>query len=143
MVVIMQTHNLLKSNRRKHKRIGRGGKRGSFSGRGIKGQKSRSGRRIRPQIRDIIKKIHKRRGYKFRRGFVMKPAVVNLGGLDKKFVDGEKVTVKLLADRGLIAARNGKFPKVKILGAGKLTRKLTFEEDILMSESVKKHVGKI
>ncbi|OGF76863.1 hypothetical protein A3C77_03610 [Candidatus Giovannonibacteria bacterium RIFCSPHIGHO2_02_FULL_45_13] len=70
----MQAHNLQKSGHRKHKRIGRGGKRGSFSGRGIKGQKARAGRRIRPQIRDIIKKIHKRRGYKFRRGYAKKNA---------------------------------------------------------------------
>lgn len=138
----MQSHNLSKSTGRKHRRIGRGGKRGSFSGRGIKGQKSRAGRRIRPQIRDIIKKIHKRRGYKFRRGFVEKPAIVNLRDLEKKFNDGERVTAKLLAERGLVAAIGGKLPKVKILGSGNLTKKLEFDKNILMSESVKKHVGK-
>src|SRR3990167_9164036 len=129
MVVIMQTHNLLKSNRRKHKRIGRGGKRGSFSGRGIKGQKSRSCRRIRPQIRDIIKKIHKRRGYKFRRGFAEKVAVVNLRDLEKKFKDGEKITKELLIERGLIRSKR----PIKILGSGKLIKKFIFDKDILMS----------
>src|SRR3989344_3053869 len=86
----MQAHNLLKSSNKKTKRIGRGGKRGSFSGRGIKGQKSRAGRRIRPQIRDIIKKIHKRRGYGRSRASAVnpskiKPAIVSLGDLEKKF----------------------------------------------------------
>lgn len=137
----MQVHNLSKSGNKKHKRIGRGGKRGSFSGRGIKGQKSRAGRRIRPQIRDIIKKIHKQRGYKFRRGFVAKPAVLNLRDLEKKFQNGEKVTAQLLVGRGLVSAKGGKIPKIKILGSGKLTKKLTFDKNLLMSESVKKKLN--
>ena len=140
----MQAHNLLKSNRKKHRRIGRGGKRGSYSGRGIKGQKSRAGRKIRPQIRDIIKKIHKRRGYGRNRGRSVnprntKPQIVNLGSLEKKFKDGELVTKELLMKRGLIEF-NG---PVKILGGSRLTKKLSFGKDLLMSESVKKHVGKI
>jgi len=140
----MQVHNLLKSNNKKAKRIGRGGKRGSYSGRGIKGQKSRSGRKIRPQIRDIIKKIHKRRGYGRNRSRSInprnvKPQVVNLGDLNKKLKDGEVVTKELLIERGLIEF-NG---PVKILGGGRLTKKLSFGKDLLMSESVKQHVGKI
>ena len=146
----MQVHNLLKSSNKKQKRIGRGGKRGSFSGRGIKGQKSRAGRRIRPQIRDIIKKIHKRRGYGKNRAKSIyagkaKPAVVNLREIDRKFQDGEKVTTKLLVERGLVEASGGKTPKVKILGAGlpagkagKLSKKLTFDKSLLMSESARK-----
>ncbi|OGF64101.1 hypothetical protein A2661_00100 [Candidatus Giovannonibacteria bacterium RIFCSPHIGHO2_01_FULL_45_24] len=129
----MQAHNLLKSSNKKAKRIGRGGKRGSFSGRGIKGQKSRAGRRIRPQIRDIIKKIHKRRGYRFRRGFAEKVAVVNLRDLEKKFKDGEKITKELLIERGLIRSKR----PVKILGSGKLIKKFIFDKDILMSRPVK------
>lgn len=140
----MQAHNLTKSTNKKGKRIGRGGKRGSYSGRGIKGQKSRSGRRIRPQIRDIIKKIHKRRGYGRNRAKSVyagkiRPTVVNFGALDRAFKDGEKVTIELLMKRGLIQS-NG---PVKILGAGKLTKKLSFDKNLLMSESVKKHVEQI
>lgn len=134
----MQSHQLPKLNK-KAKRIGRGGKRGSFSGRGIKGQKSRAGRRIRPQIRDIIKKIHKRRGYKFKRSFREKPAVVNLGDLEKKFKDGEKITKALLIERGLVRSKG----PIKILGSGKITKKLVFDKNLFMSASVKKHVGKI
>ena len=135
----MQVHNLLKSGNKKQKRIGRGGKRGSFSGRGIKGQKARAGRRVRPQIRDIIKKMHKRRGYGRNRAQSVnagkiKPAVVNLGALDKAFKDGEKVNVELLIERGLIKSSG----PVKILGAGKLNKKLIFDKKLLMSKSARK-----
>jgi len=142
----MQVHNLLKSINKKQKRIGRAPKRGSFSGRGIKGQKARAGRRVRPQIRDIIKKIHKRRGYGRNRAQSVnavkaKPAVVNLGALDKTFKGGEKVTVKLLVERGLIQASGGKIPQVKILGDGALTKKLIFDKNLLMSKSAKEKIG--
>jgi|SRR3989338_5538873 len=162
----MQAHNLSKSNNKKAKRIGRGGKRGSYSGRGIKGQKSRAGRKIRPQIRDIIKKIHKRRGYGRNRSRSvnpanLKPQVVNLGDLEKKFsalggsASGGKdiihITPQILVEAGLIKKTQGnKMPKVKILGAGKparpaggLTKKLSFDKNLIMSESVKKHVEQI
>lgn len=143
----MQTHQLQKAEGRRHRRIGRGGKRGSFSGRGIKGQKARAGRRIRPQIRDIIKKAHKRRGYGKSRSQSVnpsnsKPFIVNLSALEKNFKDGDKITPKILVAKGLIKTKGDKMPGVKILGNGKLTKKLIFDKSILMSASVKKHVGK-
>src|SRR6185437_6125013 len=58
----MQIHEL-KSIKKKAQRIGRSGKRGSYSGRGVKGQKSRSGRRLRPAERDLILRIPKSRGF--------------------------------------------------------------------------------
>jgi large subunit ribosomal protein L15 len=48
--------------RRKSIVVGRGGKRGKTSGRGGKGQTARAGHKIRPEIRDLIKKLPKRRG---------------------------------------------------------------------------------
>jgi large subunit ribosomal protein L15 len=53
-----------KGNRKKEMRVGRGGKRGTTSGRGTKGQRSRSGHRIRPAERDLIIRIPKRRGFR-------------------------------------------------------------------------------
>ncbi len=44
------------------KRVGRGGKRGTFSGRGTKGQHARAGHRIRPAERDFIQRLPKLRG---------------------------------------------------------------------------------
>lgn len=132
----MQSHELSKSHGRVKRRVGRGGKRGSFSGKGIKGQKARSGHRIRPQIRDMIKKVHKRRGYFFR-SIVNKSAVVNLGVLEKNFKNGDKVTPKILAAKGLVRPIGDKLPNIKILSTGKLTKKLIFDKSLLMSEEVK------
>lgn len=65
-------------------RIGRSGKRGSYSGRGQKGQRSRSGHRIRPAERDIILKIPKMRGFRNKPKRDV-PVVFNLGALATKF----------------------------------------------------------
>ncbi|MDP2668613.1 MAG: uL15 family ribosomal protein [bacterium] len=135
----MQSHQLQKAHGRTKRRVGRGGKRGSFSGKGIKGQKARSGHRIRPQIRDMIKKIHKRRGYFFH-SIQTKPAVVNLKVLEKNYNNGDKVTQKSLLVKNLIRPVGGKMPDVKILGTGKLTKKLIFDKRLLMSEAVKNKI---
>lgn len=59
----MQLHELQSEHQNKDKkRIARGGKRGRTSGRGQKGQKSRSGRKIRPAIRDFVQRTPKKRG---------------------------------------------------------------------------------
>ena len=61
----MQLHEIKPTHKLKtKKRVGRGGKKGTYSGRGVKGQKSRAGAKIRPEIRDLIKKMPKKRGYK-------------------------------------------------------------------------------
>lgn len=153
----MQLHELKPKYKPKgRKRVGRGGKRGTYSGRGIKGQKSRSGHRIRPAIRDIMKRIPKLRGSvgkdrktKIRRGvklhrYKIKPQIINIAKLEKKFKSGEKVTPQTLIEKGLIdlpTGRHGKvkgqIPEVKILGKGKLTKKLEIE-GCKMSKSVEK-----
>jgi len=53
-----------KTKLKNKKRVGRGGKRGTTSGKGQKGQKSRAGHRIRPAIRDFLLRIPKLRGFK-------------------------------------------------------------------------------
>ncbi|HVY35840.1 MAG TPA: uL15 family ribosomal protein, partial [Candidatus Paceibacterota bacterium] len=73
--------NYLHSTKNKKKKtVGRGSKRGKTSGRGTKGQKARAGHRIRPHIRDIIKKLPKLRGRgkNSNKPFRLKPAAVNL-----------------------------------------------------------------
>src|SRR6185369_6784341 len=63
----MQIHNLKRVHKNKGDRIvGRGGKRGKTSGRGGKGQTARSGNKRRPELRDIIKRLPKNRGYQFK-----------------------------------------------------------------------------
>lgn len=111
-----------KTKKKAQKRVGRGGKRGTFSGRGIKGQRARAGHRIRPALRDVIKKIPKLRGYKAK----LRPkslAVLNVGTLDRHFDEDAKITPEALVQKGLVQ-RAGKFiPEVKILGAGETAKK--------------------
>lgn len=124
----MQFHQLVsKTKFKKYRRIGRGGKRGTYSGRGIKGQRARAGARIRPEMRDILKKIPKLRGYKFK-SYQSKPAVVNLGNLEKKFKNGDIVSPETLFKAGFIGKVKGRLPKVKILGGGVSTQKFIFKD---------------
>ncbi len=63
----MQIHNLKRTHKNKKDRlIGRGGKHAKTSGRGGKGQTARAGNKRRPELRDIIKKLPKNRGYQFK-----------------------------------------------------------------------------
>lgn len=122
----MQLHQLIPLHKgRRARRIGRGGKRGTYSGRGIKGQRARAGAKIRPAERDLLQKIPKLRGYKFK-SFRPKPAVVNLGTLERHFKQGETVSPQTLLARGLVHKIKGRLPRVKILGGGELTKKLVF-----------------
>lgn len=64
----MQLHELRPLTKAKtKKRVGRGGKRGTYSGKGMKGQKARAGRKIRPGYRDLVQRTPKLRGSRNRR----------------------------------------------------------------------------
>lgn len=123
----MQIHQLQPKHKSKNrKRIGRGGKKGTYSGKGIKGQASRAGRKMVPIIRELIKRYPKLKGY---RAFVLQhnSAVVNLDILDKHFKDGEMATPANLIKRGILHMIKGKMPEVKILGNGKISKKIIVE----------------
>ena len=121
----MQLNQLQRVTPRKYeKRVGRGGKRGKTSGRGTKGQKARAGHRIRPDVREQLKKLPKLRGYK-QKSIQDKPLVVNVASLEVAFASNDQVNPSVLLERGLIRSRRGsKKPVVKILGDGELTKKL-------------------
>lgn len=123
----MELHQLqAQTKRKKSRRIGRGGKRGTTSGRGTKGQKSRAGHRIRPAIRDLMMKIPKRRGSKFKS--LKEPfIVVDLGIINRNFNPGEKVTPRTLIQRRMINFGKGVAPRVKVLAEGQINKKLIFE----------------
>ncbi|MEK7579873.1 MAG: 50S ribosomal protein L15 [Patescibacteria group bacterium] len=145
----MQLHEIKPSIKRKNKkRVGRGGKRGTYSGKGLKGQKSRAGAGIKPGFRGgdtpLWKKFHKSRGATKKLeikklGFQLrnpKPAIVNLKDLNKRFADGEVVSPKTLFEKKLVkSTRRG----VKILGKGELRKKLVFK-NVLMSQSAKERL---
>ncbi len=127
----MQLHTLKPSHAKTSTtRIGRGGTRGKTSGRGTKGQKARAGHSIRPEMRDLIKKLPKRRGYGKNRSRTVRIdrksfVPVNLSTLDKHFSAGDKITPEVLAHKGLVRTLRGT-AGVKILGTGTLTKALTF-----------------
>jgi len=137
----MQLHQLKPKHKNKtKKRVGRGGKLGTFSTRGVKGQKSRAGARIRPAWRDLIKQIPKRKGYRFKPTGA-KPTVVNLDVLSGVFKEGEIVSVQTLIDKEIIAKIGGRMPEVKILGDGEINKKLSFK-GLMMSQSAKEKIEK-
>ncbi len=126
----MQLHSLSpRTKNRKNPPVGRGGKRGKTSGRGGKGQTARAGHKIRPEVRDLIKKLPKRRGYGKNRARSVKTnristSVVNLAALEVVFKAGETVSPASLLARGLVRRAKGRAPVVKILGTGSLTKAL-------------------
>ncbi len=139
----MQIHQIKRVHKnKKSTAVGRGGTRGKTSGRGTKGQNARAGHKNRPEFRDIIKKLPKLRGRGKNSNLSIqeKPAVVNIAALEKHFSDGDVVSRKTLALKGLIVMRSGRMPAVKILGTGTLSKKLSFE-DVGFSESAKDKAG--
>ncbi len=107
----MATLNELKrSGKRPYRRVGRGqsSTRGKQSGRGGKGQTARAGHKVRPEMRDIIKKLPKRRGYGKNRGRTVIPGLraraITLTKIDALFAAGE-VTKKMIIDMKLAGAR--------------------------------------
>ncbi len=137
----MQLHQIFPNNKQKDiKRVGRGGKRGTYSGRGLKGQKSRSGANLRPGWRDLLKPIPKKRGFKFK-SIYSKPAIINIGVLNDKFKDGEVVSPVSLLAKKLILKKGNKMPEVKILGTGGIKKKITIE-GCLISAGAKSKIEK-
>ena len=119
----MELHTLKREHPNKKARlVGRGGTRGKTSGRGGKGQTARAGNKRRPEMRDIIKKIPKLRGYRFN-SHTNKFAPVNVGNLNV-FKAGSAITPATLFEMKLIRKVGGVYPKVKILGNGELSVKL-------------------
>lgn len=135
----MQLHHLKSQTKfRSSRRVGRGGKRGTYSGRGIKGLGARAGGKFRPEERDILKRIPKLRGYRFK-SYRAQPAVVNLAVLEKRFKSGDTVSPDTLLKMRLVRRIKGRTPKVKILGTGELKKKLIFKDVIFSGAAAKKH----
>jgi len=115
--------NLKKSGKRKSKRLGRGdgsGK-GTYSGRGLKGQRSRSGGKNklkRRGLKQFLLQIPKSRGF---RSIHASFQAVNIKSLNDKFNDGDLINKNILLNKGLIRTKK---LKVKILGQGEIKKKL-------------------
>ena len=125
--------------RRKRKRVGRGtgSGRGKTCGRGHKGYFSRSGAKRRlgyeggqmPLARRIAK-----RGFNNAR-FADRILELNVSVLERAYEAGETVSPETLAEKGLA---KGSFDVIKILGDGRLTKKLTVQAHRFSASAEKK-----
>lgn len=123
-----------KGSAKTKKRVGRGNAsgHGTYSTRGLRGQKSRSGvsglKRL--GMRQQLLQTPKSRGF---RSLQPKNQVVSVKAINANFKDGEVVNPENLAVKDLVSS--SALP-VKILGKEKLTVKVTFE-GVKLSEGVK------
>lgn len=137
----MQLHALApRVKRARPAPVGRGGKRGKTSGRGGKGQTARAGAKIRPEARDMLKKLPKRRGWGRNRSRTVRAerrafAPVNLTALEGAFVAHETVSPATLLAKGLVRRAKGRVPAVKLLGAGSLTKPLVIRDCALSASA--------
>jgi large subunit ribosomal protein L15 len=140
--------NLKPAQKRKaRKRVGRGmgsGK-GRYSGRGIKGQKSRAGSHtMRPGFEGgqmpIYMRLPKLRGQYSKDAMPVGPhrtstVPVNVRDLERVFDDGAEVTLEAMVEKRLI--KNTR-TDVKILGEGELKKKLTVTAHLFSSSAREK-----
>lgn len=136
---MLQSHNLPSGNNKKTKRLGRGNSSsGNYSGRGMKGQRSRSGGKGGLKLRGLkmsMMGLPKTRGFKSGR---LRPQVVNIEDLERLFADGDTVNAVTLAEKGLVKSEN---KKVKVLGNGEINKKLNIEVNAV-SEKAKAAIEK-
>jgi large subunit ribosomal protein L15 len=119
---MLTLHTLPKSGNKKHRRVGRGNaSRGTYSGRGMKGQRSRSGGRGGLKLRGLKQTflhVPKQHGFK---SLAPDVQAVNLAALEKAFDAGATVNPESLVKNRCITTVNR---PVKILGTGTLSKKL-------------------
>lgn len=136
----MKLHELEKNigatHRAKRKGLGRGSGNGKTSGRGQKGQNSRSGGGVRANFEGGQIPLYRRlpkRGFtnaKFKTTY----AVINVSDLNR-FEDGTVVTPALLKETGLL---KNQLDGVKVLGNGNLEKKLTVQANKFSKEAIEK-----
>jgi len=142
----MTTLNTISQVKNKKIRVGRGigsGK-GKTSGRGVKGQKSRSGVAIKSfeggQM-PLYRRLPKRGFNSIKKDKTAKINVEKIQMLlEKKIINNdEKLDLKILIKKNIL---NKSYKKIKILGSGNITTKLDIEADFT-SKSAKDKIEKI
>ncbi|WP_054956050.1 50S ribosomal protein L15 [Paenibacillus dakarensis] len=135
----MKLHELSPApgSRKERKRVGRGPSSGTgkTSGRGHKGQNSRSGGGVRPGFEGGQNPLYRRLP---RRGFVnptrKEYAIVNIEELNS-FAEGTEVTPEVLVESGIV---NNTKSGIKILGNGEVTVKLSVKANKFSQSAVEK-----
>jgi len=133
----MHIGELIAPPRKNRKRVGRGpgSGNGKTSGRGMNGQKARSGNKYRPWFEGGQMPLQRRipkRGFKSLNKKVFQ--LVNVSSLDK-FEDGQTVDPAALAQKGLIKKSDR---PVKILGFGELSKRLVVHADAFSGSAKEK-----
>lgn len=136
-----------KGARKRRMRVGRGlgsGK-GTYAGRGGKGQTARTGGTRRPGFAGGQTPIHRRMPKLggFKNPNRIEYQAVNVASLEKHFKDGDTVDVKALVEKGIL--RSAKMP-IKLLGEGEITIALTIHASKASKtaiEKVEKAKGKV
>ncbi|HBK34048.1 TPA: 50S ribosomal protein L15 [Candidatus Uhrbacteria bacterium] len=126
MALSLHTLHPKNGSRKSSVRIGRGlSKKGTYSGRGAKGQRSRSGGKSGLRLkglRVVMLGTPKQRGFT---SLAQPFQVVNVGSLSKVFIEGQMVTPRTLKEKQLISSPSR---PVKILGKGEITIKVIVKE---------------
>ena len=136
----MKLHELqyTEGARKARKRVGRGTSSGNgkTAGRGQKGQGARSGGGKKPGFEGGQTPLYKRlprRGFSNAR-FTKKYAIVNVSDLNR-FKDGDVITPEVLKESGLVKKE---LCGIKVLGSGKLEKKLTVKANIFTNQAITK-----
>ena len=114
-----------RGSRHARKRVGRGNAsgHGTYSGRGLKGQKSRAGGGVKPGFEGgqlpLVRRMARKRG--FTNAFRIEYEPLNVSRL-ARFPAGSEVTPETLVSARII--KNGKRP-IKVLGEGNLKAAIT------------------
>lgn len=134
-----------KGAKKTNKRLGRGNAsgKGTYSARGLKGQRSRSGGKSGNQLRGFkssLQKVPKLRGFK---SITPKKQTVTLFTLDRIATEKDVVSPAFLEKKGIIKKAG---VGVKIVATGEITKKLQIKDCLLSKgalEKIEKAGGKV
>ena len=136
----MNLFNLQNKNKKERKRVGRGMGSGSgkTSGRGQKGQKSRSGYKRKAGFEGGQTPFYRRiPKYGFRNINYKKYTIINLNIINEKYSAEETVSRESLIKKNLISKKNKDL--IKILGNGKLEKKIYFKVDKVTKQAIERN----
>jgi large subunit ribosomal protein L15 len=135
MALTLHSIHPKKGSTKSKKRVGRGlGSTGTYSGRGLKGQRSRAGASgfQKRGIRQIMLATPKLKGFKSGRP---KAQVLNVSELSKNFKNGAKINPSILQKKGLVESAK---KAIKILGNGTISISVTLTECSVSATAKKK-----
>lgn len=142
---MVKLNNLIQTNKKIRKRLGRGSGSGTgtTAGRGTKGQKSRTGANIPNRFQGgslpLWQRLPKKDGIKTTS---IKSKIINIDQINKHFKDGETVTIELLTSKRIISASEYDKFGLKILGRGELNSKISFDPTITLSKKLQSKIAK-